>query len=96
LEFYAKWCPPCHALDRRFFNQAEVIKLSYQLVPIRIDATLENSEIETLINKYQIVGWPTILFVSPAGKVYKDLTVTSFTPDKLKENMEEAIKRVKG
>ncbi len=93
LEFYAKWCPPCLALDRKFFNKDEVVKLTYQLVPVKIDATVETPAKEKVIEKYKVRGWPTIIFISPKGKVYKDLTVAQYDPDQIEQNMRLAIKR---
>ncbi|MFH1874796.1 MAG: cytochrome c biogenesis protein CcdA [Pseudomonadota bacterium] len=96
IDFYARWCPPCLELDRNFFSKDEVLRLSYQLVPVRVDATVETPAVEEILEKYKIRGWPTILFISPQGKIYQDLTVAAFDPDLLKQNMRKAIKRAQG
>lgn len=93
IEFYADWCPPCRALDSKFFRRGDIIKISYQLVPVRLDATVSRPEVEKAVEQYGIVGWPTIIFISPQGKVYEDLTVVSFDPEKIEANMHEAVAR---
>jgi thiol:disulfide interchange protein DsbD len=96
IEFYADWCPPCRALDSKFFRREDIIRISYQLVPVRLDATVSSSEVENAVEQYRVVGWPTIVFLSPHGEVYGDLTVVSFDPEKIEANMREAIARSRG
>lgn len=96
IEFYADWCPPCRALETSFFRQDDIIKISYFMVPIRIDATLATPEAKQAISDYHVVGWPAFFFLSPDGKVYDDLTVISYDPGKLEESMREAVSRAGG
>jgi thiol:disulfide interchange protein DsbD len=96
IEFYADWCPPCRSLETTFFRREEIIKLSYQLVPIRIDATVATTEVKKAIADYHVVGWPAFYFLSPEGKPYKDLTVISYDPKKIETSMREAITRAGG
>lgn len=93
IEFYADWCPPCRALEASFFRRDDVIKLSYLMIPIRIDATLSTSEAKKAIADYHVVGWPSFYFLSPDGKLYEDLTVISYDPQKIEEAMREAVAR---
>jgi len=95
IEFTANWCPPCRALERRFFRRPDVVKLSYQLVPFRVDATVETKKIRELINRYGVMGWPTVIFLSPDGKRYTDLRVVDYSPDLIEKNMRRAIERSK-
>lgn len=95
MEFYADWCPPCRTLEAKFFKRKDIVKLSYRLVPIRIDATVGKAQVDKIIDDYNVVGWPTIIFLSPQGEVYKNLTVISYDPKKLEENMRAAIARTK-
>jgi thioredoxin:protein disulfide reductase len=93
VEFTANWCPPCRALDRTFFSRDDVVQLSYQLVPLRIDATVETDDIEKLVNRYRVRGWPTVIFLDPNGKRYRDLRVKDYSPEAIEYGMREAIKR---
>lgn len=93
MEFSAEWCPPCRRLDRDFFRRPEIVGLSYQLVPLRIDATFETKGARRLIEKYRVTGWPTVLFLDPTGKPYRDLRVGDYDPRAIERGMREAIRR---
>lgn len=92
VDFYADWCPPCKELDHGFFRKPEVVALLKEMVPVKIDATFRDSpEIEGLLKKYNVIGWPTIKFVSPDGQILEDLSVISYNPTLLLENMQKAL-----
>ena len=87
LDFYADWCPPCKELERGFFKRPDVVTLLGKMVPVRVDATFSTPEVNLLTAKYQVFGWPTILFLNRQGEVIPSLTVVSYDPEKLYENM---------
>ncbi len=91
IEFYADWCPPCRSLETSFFKRDDIVGLSYQLVPLRIDATVATPEAQKAVDDFGVVGWPAFFFLSPDGNVYDELTVISYNPEKLEESMRAAI-----
>lgn len=92
IDFYAEWCPPCKELELRFFSRPDVRALLDQMVPVRIDATfLDNPGVIEAVKKYQVIGWPTVVFVAPDGAWLKDLTVVSYNPDLLFQNLRRAL-----
>jgi len=95
MEFTADWCPPCRALERKFFSRQEIVELSRKTVPLRIDATSETPEVRALIEKYRVMGWPSVLFLSPSGKPYEDLKVCAYDPTCVEEGMREAVRRAR-
>ena len=96
LEFYADWCPPCRALETSFFRRGDIIKMSYLMVPVRIDATVSTSEVNKTVSDYHVIGWPAFYFLSPDGKIHEDLTVVSYDPEKLESSMRQAVERAGG
>jgi len=64
IDFYADWCLPCHEWENQVWQnknvQLEVLK---NFVPVKIDCTTETDSCSQAINQYQVVGWPTILFL---------------------------------
>lgn len=95
VDFYADWCPPCKELEIGFFRKPEVVALLKRMVPVRIDATFMDEEVARLLEKYHVVGWPTIKFVSPDGQILDELTVVSYHPQVLLENMKKSLSHFK-
>ncbi|HSL88115.1 MAG TPA: thioredoxin fold domain-containing protein, partial [Ignavibacteriaceae bacterium] len=64
IDFYADWCIPCKELDALTFTDQRVIELSKEFVTLKADMTRSVSpEVESLRNKFNIVGVPTILIL---------------------------------
>jgi thioredoxin:protein disulfide reductase len=93
LEFTAAWCPPCHALEHDFFSRADVVREAQGFVPLRIDATVETAEVRRVVGRYRVVGWPTVLFLSPEGRPYEDLRVSEYDPRAVEFGLQEAARR---
>ncbi len=96
IEFTASWCPPCVKLENDFFRRANIVSLSYMIVPLRVDASVETPKVRRLISKYGVFGWPTVIFLGPDGRQFRDLRVNHYEPDAIEEGMKEAICRAKG
>ncbi len=95
VEFTAEWCPPCKALEEGVFRMDDVVKLSYQLVPLKINATHESKELRELMDKYKIMGMPAVVFLAPDGTPYEDLKVLSNDKNSIMKSMSAAIERAK-
>lgn len=96
IEFTAKSCPPCLLFETTTLRDAGVEKaLADEIVPLRIDTTFSTPEVKRLIDRYRVVGWPTILFASPNGEVYWDLSLVGDipTPAQLLRAIAEARRR---
>ncbi|MBI2341333.1 MAG: thioredoxin family protein, partial [Deltaproteobacteria bacterium] len=93
--FGAKWCPPCQELEHKVLHDPKMEEAVKKLVALHIDATSDSEEIRRVLDKYRVVGWPTILFVSPGGKVYDDLSIVGDVPavDELLKLVEDAVGR---
>ncbi|XP_078427922.1 PDI-like 1-4 [Wolffia australiana] len=68
VEFYAPWCGHCHALAPEFAAAATELKeAGWNAVLAKVDATEEND----LAQKYDIQGYPTVLFFMDGDENYK-------------------------
>jgi len=67
VDFYTEWCGWCKKLDKDTYPAPKVVALSKRMVNIKIDA--EKGEGVDLAKKYEVRGYPTILFLDGTGKV---------------------------
>ncbi|HSD64962.1 MAG TPA: cytochrome c biogenesis protein CcdA [Ignavibacteriaceae bacterium] len=75
IDFYADWCIPCKELDAVTFSDPKVIEVSKKFNAYKADMTKSLSDqVETLRNKYNIVGVPTVLVINSKGEEVKRIT----------------------
>jgi thioredoxin-related protein len=65
LYWGAAWCPPCNEIKATVFKSREFIDRSKLFVPVYLDGDTENAQ--ALGEKFDVVGYPTMLVFSPAG-----------------------------
>jgi len=75
IDFYADWCIPCKELDALTFKDPKVIELSKEFDTYKADLTKSLSpEVETLREKYKIIGVPTVLILNSSGQEMSRIT----------------------
>ncbi len=75
IDFYADWCIPCKELDALTFSDPKVINLSKEFETYKADLTESLSpEVESLREKYNIVGVPTVLILNSKGEEKERIT----------------------
>lgn len=67
IDFYTEWCGWCKKLDQDTFSDAKVAKAAGKFASVKVDAEKEGEE---LAKKYDVQGYPTILFVDANGEVF--------------------------
>jgi thiol:disulfide interchange protein DsbD len=95
IDFYADWCLPCLELDRKTFSAFTVKKEIEEMVAIKIDCTLDNSNCVEAVNRFGVIGWPTVLFLDKDQKIQKDLSIVGgfVEPNRMVELLAEVKKR---
>ncbi len=79
IDFTAEWCAACQELEHITYQDARVIDRSTSFVPVMFDATKsKDPAVEAMLEKYEVRGLPTVVFVLPDGTTMDDLTVTGF------------------
>ena len=64
IDFFTTWCAPCKELDRvTWKDERVVVWLTEKTIALKIDA---EDEID-LAKRFGVDGYPTLLFVDPAG-----------------------------
>ncbi len=75
IDFYADWCIPCKELDAMTFTDSRVIEESKRLRRLKVDLTKTGSEeTQFAMQKYEIVGVPTVIFFDKNGNEVKRIT----------------------
>ncbi len=72
LDFYTDWCKPCKLMEpdlRRAINEYK-----NKVVLVRING----DEREDLVVKYQIQGYPTLLYIKKGAIIYSSLGAQSY------------------
>ncbi len=68
IDFYTTWCGPCKVLEKEVFtNKTVATYLNDNFLTCKIDA--EKGEGPKLANKYNIKGYPTLLYINQKGEV---------------------------
>jgi len=81
MDFYADWCIPCHELDRFTYTDSRVIKTLDGFARLKVDMTRpDDPNTAAAMEKFEIVGVPTIIFLDPSGKEVPETRVTGFIP----------------
>ena len=66
VDVFATWCGPCQKLDKEVFPTPAVRKEAAGWLAVRVDA--ESPQGEEVVKRYHVVGYPTVLFLDPAGR----------------------------
>ena len=92
IDFYADWCAACKELDRSTWSDEKVITESKRFIMIKVDETESNETTEKIMDDFEIVGLPAVIFIGSNGKPVDDLKTTSFIPP---EEMLEKMRTVR-
>lgn len=68
IDFWAEWCGWCHRLDQTTYVDPRVVRLGEGFVAVKVD-TEGGAKQAAIAERYDVVHLPTILFVSPQGRV---------------------------
>ena len=73
IDFYADWCAPCKQMDRETFENEQVIEKAKQFTMIKVDCTAPNKNIKAFMDKFEVTGMPTFVFINKQGEELTDL-----------------------
>jgi thiol:disulfide interchange protein DsbD len=82
IDFSATWCAPCRELDEVTFHDREVVEQAGQdFFMIKVDLTRkDNPDSDRLLQKYDVKGVPTVVFLDKRGEERRELRLVDFLP----------------
>ena len=91
IEFFATWCPFCKKVDTEVLSNDNIRNKMKAFATIRVDISERNPELAKIMEQYQVLGVPTMIFIDKHGNqvnadsVNQEITVESLQPmlDKL-------------
>lgn len=78
LDFFAQWCVACKEFEHKTFTDSAVKAEMAKMRLLRIDVTDATAEQQQVLDKFQVLGLPTLLFFSPNGDEMTQSRITGF------------------
>lgn len=78
VDLYAEWCIACKEFEHLTFPKPEVQAQMQKMQLIKVDVTKMTRKDQALLEHYQVLGLPTLLFFSPDGSELTPSRVTGF------------------
>jgi thiol:disulfide interchange protein DsbD len=92
LDFYADWCVSCKEMEHRTFTDPAVRSELARAVLLQADVTANDDADQALLQRFGILGPPTIVFYGADGIERKDYRVVGFKPaDEFRSHVAQAF-----
>lgn len=80
LDLFAEWCVACKEFEHITFADAAVKTEMAKIRLLRIDVTKATEQDQQVLDKFSVLGLPTLLFFAPNGSELTQSRVTGFMP----------------
>ncbi|MFB4401766.1 protein-disulfide reductase DsbD [Pseudomonas inefficax] len=67
LDYYADWCVSCKVMEKQVFARSDVQAGLAGVHLLRLDVTADTPASQALLQRYQVPGPPSIIWVGPEG-----------------------------
>jgi thiol:disulfide interchange protein DsbD len=92
LDFYADWCVSCKEMEKLTFTDAAVRVELARAVLLQADVTANDAIDQALLQRFDILGPPTIVFFGPDGLERPQYRVVGFKPaNEFRSHVERAF-----
>ncbi|MBP5718186.1 MAG: thioredoxin family protein, partial [Abditibacteriota bacterium] len=75
IDFTADWCSVCKETEKKVFADGEVGMVCEGVVCMRMDGSARTEAVEAAEKRFDVMGYPTIIFIGPDGKERTELRV---------------------
>lgn len=67
LDYYADWCVSCKVMEKQVFARPDVLAALEGVRLVRLDVTADAPASQQLLQRYQVPGPPSMLWIGPEG-----------------------------
>jgi|GEM_PF-340080 len=78
IDFRADWCTACHELEQHTFSTDGFKTETEGITLLKFDATKPTEAQQKDLQRFEVFGLPTVIFVNSKGMTLDDLTLTGF------------------
>jgi len=80
VDFYADWCVSCKEMEKYTFAEADVQHALSGMVLLQADVTANDKDDKALLNHFQLIGPPSMLFYDSSGRKRQELSLVGYKP----------------
>ncbi|MBA6141571.1 MULTISPECIES: protein-disulfide reductase DsbD [Pseudomonas] len=76
LDYYADWCVSCKVMEKQVFSRSDVQAGLAGVHLLRLDVTANSPASKALLQRYQVPGPPSIIWIGPEGEERRARRIT--------------------
>ncbi|MDR6714746.1 thiol:disulfide interchange protein DsbD [Pseudomonas hunanensis] len=76
VDYYADWCVSCKVMEKQVFARADVQASLADVHLLRLDVTADSPASRELLQRYQVPGPPSLIWVGPEGEERRARRIT--------------------
>ncbi len=76
LDYYADWCVSCKVMEKQVFARADVLAALNGVRLLRLDVTADAPSSRELLQRYQVPGPPSLIWIGPEGNERRSRRIT--------------------
>jgi len=92
VDFFAEWCVACKVLEETTLSHPDVLNAMGGFDLYRVDITEINADSQAIMEQYNILGLPALVFFTPASAEIPDSRVLGeMGPDRFIRHLEQRV-----
>lgn len=91
IDFYADWCAPCKKMNRTTFVDPAVVEKTRDFIMIKVDCTKPSPAVKSLMERFEVVGMPTLVFIASGAEVSELRAVQYVGPTEFLEKLKKIL-----
>jgi thiol:disulfide interchange protein DsbD len=92
VDFFAEWCVACRILEEETLSHPEVLEALAGFRLLRVDITEVTAENRALMEDFEVLGLPTLMFRTGDGaEIPESRVLGEMGPDRFREHLNEKV-----